>query len=38
MQERYEIVKLEPAKSLISRAFTADELTKAYFYFESAPL
>ena len=37
-QERYEIVKSEPAQSPVRRTFSADETAGASKNFESAPL
>ena len=37
-QERYEIVKSEPARSPVRRTFSADETAEASKNFESGPL
>ena len=37
-QERYEILKFDPAKTLINQGFPAEKTAKANAHFESAPL
>ena len=37
-QERYEILKFDPAKTLINQGFSAEETARANAHFESAPL
>ena len=37
-QERYEILKFDPAKTLINQGFPAEKTAKANAHFESGPL
>ena len=37
-QERYEILKFDPAKTLINQGFSAEKTARANAHFESAPL
>ena len=37
-QERYEILKFDPAKALINQGFSAEKTARANAHFESAPL
>ena len=37
-QEQYEILKFDPAKTLINQGFSAEETARANAHFETAPL
>ena len=37
-QEQYEILKFDPAKTLINQGFSAEKTARANAHFESAPL
>jgi hypothetical protein len=37
-QEQYEILKFDPAKTLINQGFSAEKTDRANAHFESAPL